>query len=121
MESWTLKWSKLIDLNLLSTLVTIPSSSGVYRLSYQSGDGNKYVFYVGQAENLNARMSQHLNQSETNICIKRMLSNNKCFVRYARVENRRVRDGAELFLHSHYAPSCNLTSPSGPQISINLE
>ena len=116
MESWTLRWSKLIDLNLLSTLLVIPSFSGVYRLSYQSADGRVYVFYVGQAESINARISQHLSPAENNPCI-----NHKCFVRYARVDNCRVRDGAELYLFSHYSPSCNIVTPSGPNISINLE
>lgn len=120
MDSWTLTWSKLIDLNLLTSL-SIPNFSGVYRLSYLSSDGRIYVFYVGQAEDLKGRILQHIGTNETNMCIKRMLSNYRCYIRYARVNDSRVRDGAELYLYRHYSPSCNLVEPSGPQISINLE
>ncbi len=120
MDSWTLTWSKLLEISATTSLI-IPELSGVYRLSYQSSDGNIYVFYVGQADNLRQRINEHTSNSETNLCIKRMLLNFKCFVRYARVDNPNVRDGAERFLYGHYSPSCNSIEPSGSRLVINLE
>ncbi len=121
MQKWTLTWSKLLNLEPLSSLLYIPEVSGVYRLSYRSSDGNIYVFYVGQATNLKERINQHLSQDEANLCIKKMLANYSCFVRYARIDDQEVRNGAESFLYKHYTPSCNITEPFGSNIEVNTE
>lgn len=120
MENWTLTWSKLNEINTLTSILA-PNFPGVYRLSYRSSNGNIYVFYVGQAENLHARVSQHLSTLETNPCVRKMLTNYTCYIRYARVNEQRIRDGAELYLYRHYSPSCNSMEPTGPNISINTE
>lgn len=120
MEDWRLTWSRLIAIIPLSSLF-IPNFPGVYRLSYRSNNGNIYVFYVGQADDLEARITQHLSETETNPCIRKMLLNYTCYVRYARINDQRVRDGAELFLYRHFSPSCNSVEPEGPNISINVE
>lgn len=119
MEHWTLTWSRLIELS--SNNFSLPEFGGVYRLSYQSSDGSIYVFYVGQADDIRKRINDHVSQYETNMCIRKMLLNYKCFVRYARVENLRVRDGAERFLFAHYSPTCNNVLPSGSEMIINLD
>lgn len=119
MENWTLTWSKLNEINISSSLL-IPSLPGVYRLSYRSSNGNIYVFYVGQADDLKARITQHLSQNEVNSCIRKMLTSYTCYIRYARINDRRIRDGAELFLYRHFSPSCNSVEPTGPEISINV-
>lgn len=120
MEEWTLTWSNFRELDIL-TVMTLPELPGVYRLSYQHRNGERYVFYVGQAENLRQRITAHLLSSESNTIIKRYLSMYRCFVRYARVSNSNIRNGAELFLYRHYNPPCNLIVPTGPDIKINTE
>lgn len=120
MENWSLTWSRLIEITPLTSLL-LPSFPGVYRLSYKNNDGKIYVFYVGQADNLQLRINQHLSVNEENVCIKRMLSNNTCYLRYARVNDSRVRSGAELALYRHYSHSCNLIEPSGSNMIINFE
>lgn len=120
MENWTLTWSRLTAITSLTSIL-IPNFTGVYRLSYRSGDGKIYVFYVGQADDLRARITQHLSQNEGNPCIRKMLTSYTCYIRYARVSERRVRDGAERFLYRHFSPSCNTVEPAGPDISINVE
>lgn len=120
MEEWTLTWSRLSLITQAAPLLT-PNLAGVYRLSYRSSDGNIYVFYVGQANDLRARINQHLSSNETNLCIRKMLTSYTCYVRYARIDRPSVRDGAELFLYHYFSPSCNLTEPTGPKISINIE
>lgn len=120
MDNWTLTWSRLIEITPLSALL-LPNFPGVYRLSYRDDNGSIYVFYVGQAENLRDRINQHLSVNEENIGIKSKLSNRTCYMRYARVNNPSVRNGAELFLYHHYSPSANLIEPTGPTININTE
>jgi len=121
MPRWILTWSKLLNLEPLSSLLYVPEVAGVYRLSYRSSDGKIYVFYVGKATNLKRRINQHLSPEENNLCIKKMLTNYSCFVRYARVENENIRDGAEAFLYSYYSPSCNIDEPLGKIVDINTE
>ena len=120
MEVWTLTWSRLIKITPLTSLL-LPSFAGVYRLSYKDSDGTIYVFYVGQADSIQLRIIQHLSVDEENICIKRVLSNYTCYLRYARVNDSRVRSGAELALYRHYLPSCNLIEPTGSLMQINFE
>lgn len=120
MEEWTLTWSRLTAITSLASIL-LPNFPGVYRLSYRSSNGNVYVFYVGQADDLRARINQHTSPNETNLCIRKMLANYTCYIRYARVNDPRVRNGAELFLYRHFSPSCNSTEPIGPQIVINVE
>lgn len=120
MEQWTLTWSRLTTITPLTTIL-IPNFSGVYRLSYRSSDGNIYVFYVGQADDLKARIGQHLSPNETNLCIRKMLTNYTCYIRYARINDFRVRNGAESYLYRHFSPSCNSIEPVGPSIIINIE
>lgn len=124
MNNYILTWSRLIEISPLSLLISsnlLPGFSGVYRLSYKSSDGNIYVFYVGQAENIDERIRSHFSQTETNMCIRKMLSSYACYVRYARVTDPDVRDGAEKFLFKHYSPSCNSIEPFGTDILINIE
>jgi len=121
MEAWELKWSSLIEYNATNASNLAPELSGIYRLSFKSVDGNIYVFYVGKAENLRIRLQQHLLILEPNQCIKKMLQQNTCYFRYARVDSEIVRNSAELALYKHYMPQCNSQIPEGPEIQINYE
>lgn len=119
-EKWTLVWSplkKLTEENLL--LAT--DSSGVYRLSYEANDDKVYVFYTGKSENLRERLLQHFNSQDGNACIAKMLSSATCYFRYAVVNSKAVRNGAERALYIHYKPQCNSLEPDGPDIEINFD
>ena len=119
-DKWTLDWSILKELSE-ENLRQIPSSSGVYRLSYQANDEKIYVFYVGKAENLQQRLLDHLMRRDDNICIGRMLKSAPCYFRYAIVNNEDIRNGAERALYLHYKPQCNSQEPNGPDIEINFD
>ncbi len=121
MEAWELKWSSLLEYNATNVSNIVPDLPGVYRISFKSVDGNIYVFYVGKADNLKTRLQQHLLILEPNQCIKKMIQQNSCYFRYARVNNENVRNGAELALYKHYKPQCNSQIPEGPEIEINYE
>jgi len=121
MENWTLTWTKLTALTegIINSIPT--DKSGVYRLSYKSNDGNYYVFYVGQAEDIKKRLLEHLSVYEENECIKDHLRTKECFFRYAVITRKNVRDATERAAYREYKPSCNYQEPSGSDtIQVNL-
>ncbi len=94
---------------------------GVYRLSYKSSDGNYYVFYVGQAEDIKERLIQHLSANEMNECIKNYLKTEDCFFRYAKITRQSLRDATERKAYREYGPKCNYQEPSGElDVDVNL-
>lgn len=118
----TLNWTKRIPLTETGVR-TIKAVAGVYRLiHHDSGAGKYYVHYVGQAENLNERLSQHLDGSETNNCCQRYLDRYKCYFRAAAVPRQADRDGAEVALYEHFSePSCVERIPDVKPLDINFE
>ena len=115
------KWSNLAEFNNYNISI-IPQRCGLYRLSYKSpSDGKFHVFYVGKAENLQERLSSHLRDTESNLCIRKMLSNYQCAFRYALSESNANLDGTEAFLIAYFKPSCNENVPQIPQIEINID
>jgi excinuclease UvrABC nuclease subunit len=119
-DRWTLTWSSLIPL-IEGSLYSIPTDAGVYRLSYRANNENIYVFYVGKAENLQQRISQHLRGQDDTSCISRMIGSARCYLRYALVSRDYVRSGAERALYKYYKPQCNSQEPSGIDIEINFD
>ncbi|OFX11240.1 MAG: hypothetical protein A3G22_05950 [Alphaproteobacteria bacterium RIFCSPLOWO2_12_FULL_40_11] len=121
MESWTLTWTKLTGLSNSSVTALAGNLAGVYRFSYLAEDGNYYIFYVGQTEDIKKRLLEHLSSSETNVCIKNYLSSKKCFFRYAKITKDYIRNAAEKQMYKQYEPSCNEKEPSGrDDVKVNL-
>lgn len=121
MENWTLTWTRLTK--LLDSFVRELSDDmpGVYRFSYKAEDGNYYVFYVGQAENIKRRLSEHLSSSEQNVCVKNYLATKECFFRYAKITKGYIRDATERQMYKQYEPSCNDKEPAGSDdVKVNL-
>lgn len=111
MEEWTLSWARLTPIEEASSLNdNIP---GVYRLSFRHDDGNYYVFYIGQAEDIKQRLLQHQSSSEANPGIKAYLISKQCFFRYAKITQSHVRDAIERQAYKYYQPRCNETLPQG--------
>ena len=116
-----LNWTERIRLNQ-SGISRIKEVSGIYRLIYYSAEKDKYyVYYVGQAENLNKRLVEHLPDTETNNCCKGYLKNYTCYFRVAGVSNQINRDGAEVALYNHFEPTCVDRIPDADPIDINFE
>ena len=121
MENWTLTWTKLTPLEKKSVEALPNDLPGVYRLSYKAEDGNYYVFYVGKAEDINVRLSQHLSPNEDNVCIKNYISTKSCFFRYAKITESYIRDAAEKQMYKQYEPTCNDKEPEGrDDVKVNL-
>ena len=115
-----LKWSSIILYTLSNVKKSAPLSAGVYRLSFEKDD-KLTVFYVGQADNLDKRLSEHLSDEEQNDCIRRKLKNYTCHFRFAKVASQGDRDCAERALYDHYdEPECNIITPPGEPCDINF-
>ena len=121
MENWTLTWTKLTQLNKNVVEALKNDLPGVYRFSYKSDDGNYYVFYVGQTENIKQRLLEHLSENGEDICIESYLKTKSCFFRYAKITKKYVRDAAERQMYKQYEPDCNDIEPEGSDnIKVNL-
>lgn len=81
----------------------VPSKPGIYRLIYHSGD-KYYVFYIGQSDNLQQRLGEHLNSSEPNVCIKKHLKDYTCYFRYIEISTQAERDKIEKEQIEEYSP-----------------
>jgi len=116
-----LKWTERISLTQ-SGVNRIKAVAGVYRLiNYSRADDKYYVYYVGQADDLNNRLSQHLSGNETNECCQKYLNNYTCYFRAAAISGQADRDGAEVALYNHFKPSCVDRIPDAEPIDINFE
>ena len=115
-----LNWSTRYEYTGSNVNVHAPTSGGVYRLMYKSGDEYQ-VFYVGQAGNIDERLRQHLAGTEPDACIKRHLRDYTCYFRYAEIASIADRNGAERALYDKYKPTCNTIVPPGPPADINFE
>jgi len=113
-----LNWSEL-QLLESSIINSVPSVSGVYRLSYKSADGPYYVFYVGQADNLKERLMQHLNGTNTNSCVATYIKNLKCYFVYTAISETNLKKDTERTIYDHFKPKCNIQLPEGNRIDIN--
>jgi len=96
--------------------------SGVYRLSYLDPKDKKYwVYYVGQAKDLNNRLSDHLIDNEEDLCCQKYLNKYKCFFRAATVSRQEDRDGIEVTLFDHFnKPDCSERKPDVKPIDVNI-
>ena len=116
-----LNWTEQISLTQQG-VNRIKTIAGVYRLVYyDGGKGGYYIYYVGQAEDLNDRLSQHLPGNEKNACCQRHLSNYSCYLRAAAISQQSDRDGVEITLYNHYKPSCVERIPDVDPININFD
>lgn len=118
-SSLELHWSAYQPLTFDNVQRLAPIEGGVYKLAHPNSEGTLTVFYVGQADNLDSRLKEHLSEAETNACIKRKVGRGDAVFAYAKVLGQRDRDGAERALYDFFKPECNQVKPPGPAIPIN--
>ena len=85
-----------------------PSTPGLYLLLFETSTGYE-VFYVGQANNLKKRLSEHLSPREQNPCIKKHLVEYSCYFHCIEFRSRQFLSTFECELIRTYRPPCNLT------------
>ncbi len=114
-----LNWTDLKSLDS-EGVSTISEVGGIYRLSYLNPtDGKLYVYYVGQAANLNSRLGEHQRGQEVNVQCHKYLNGYECYFRAAGV-HKDYRDGAEAALYNHFKPECCERIPNTIPIEINI-
>lgn len=99
-------WSNLYPYTEENIKKYAPPTGGVYRLSYKK-NGSYYVFYIGQSNNLERRLLEHLGPSETDSCIKRHLRDYDCFFRFIEISSLDERNRVERNQIDEYDPPCN--------------
>jgi len=100
------EWSSRYSYTEANVRKYAPTSGGVYRLINKSGDKH-YVFYVGQSDNLERRLLEHLSRSEPDACIKRHLREYNCYFRFIEISSSSERDKVEQEQIDEYNPDCN--------------
>ena len=101
------EWSGRYEYTETNVKRYVPTSGGVYRLIYKKDNDNYIVFYVGQSQNLERRLLEHLASSEQDSCIKRYLENYTCYFRWIEISSQSDRDEIEQEQISKYKPACN--------------
>jgi excinuclease UvrABC nuclease subunit len=99
-----------------------PTNAGVYKIGIKQKDGKLAVRYVGQANDLDRRLKEHLDlKNEQNECLAERLKKYHAEFSFAEVSIQGDRDGAEKALYDFYTPDCNDPDgiPNGPDIEIN--
>ena len=77
----------------------VPIDSGIYLLWVQLKNEKWRCSYVGQADDLEDRLLNHLSKFEENECIKTKASKYVCGFEYAKVSRESDREGIENFLY----------------------
>lgn len=123
MRKLDLNWSDYIKYT--STNVgRVFNKPGVYKISILQNDGSLAVRYVGQTDDLNRRLYEHLDvDNEKNQCLREKLSKYDASFSVAVITSQEDRNGAELALYNHYKPTCNdpKAIPNGPALEINYK
>jgi len=113
-------WATFQKLNVGNIVKNVPESAGVYLLWVQLKDEKWKCYYVGKAENLQARLLEHCSANEENDCIKNNVQNHISGYEFAKISKQSDRDGIEKFLYDQYKTECNKQDPGGEPISVNL-
>jgi excinuclease UvrABC nuclease subunit len=116
------EWSFWLDYTHDNVQRYAPMSAGVYVLATKLKNGNVLIFYVGQAEDLDKRLKEHLSENEPNKCVRDEVKNYLCAFRYAKVSSQADRDRAERALYNRFTPKCNDPDriPDVPGVEINF-
>lgn len=113
-------WSTFQNLTKENVNQDVPKNAGVYLLWVKLNNGNWRCYYVGQADDLERRLLEHLAESEGNKCIKKYVQEHTSGYEYAKVSTQSDRSGIEKFLYDNYKPECNEKDPGGSVLTVNL-
>ena len=113
------EWTKPYSFYEEQVKYTVPKKEGIYQLSNHS----EGVFYVGQSDNLQRRLLEHLSDEEKNVCIKGKLEF-QVYFRFALLKNEKERLCAESFMYQYFKKdtglACNDKELSETPCEINL-
>ena len=102
----------------------VPTKAGVYKILVKQQDDTLKVRYVGQADDLDRRLKEHLDlENEQNECLAERIRKYHTEFSFAEINTQDDRNDAEKALYYHYKSICNDPDaiPNGPDIEINYE
>jgi len=115
-----LDWYKVEPYNK-QKMGNVTNEAGIYIISALQKDNSYVARYVGQTNDLNSRLLEHLEENEQNEKLRYYVENIKLKVSYAKVKNQEDRDAIELYLFNFLNPKCNINKPpSDYEIEVNL-
>lgn len=91
----TLAWQRYLPFILANVQAYAPLQGGVYKIAVNLTDGKKRVVYVGQADDLDARLKDHLSEWESNVELYTLVRQYECSFALAAVPLQADRDAAE--------------------------
>ena len=96
----------------------VPEKAGIYIISTkQETDKAFEVKYVGHADNLRVRASEHWSKKEKNEELKAHIAEDYIMkFNYSEIESRADREGMELYLYDMFEPPLNPGPPRGSTI-----
>ena len=111
-----LKWNKTEPPNFLN----VPERPGIYIISTRQETDHEYeVKYVGQADNLLARVKEHWSKKEKNPGLKSHIAEKYIMkFNFSIVNSKPEREGMELYLYEIFKPPFN-KKPSSAKTAIN--
>jgi excinuclease UvrABC nuclease subunit len=115
----TLAWQRYLPLNLANVRAYAPMKAGVYKIALNLVSGKKRVVYVGQADDLDSRLKDHLSEWESNLELYSLVRQYQCSFALALVPLQDDRDAAERALYLNFRPPCNDQEPSGPAYLVS--
>lgn len=110
----TLQWQRYLPFTLANVQAYAPLKAGVYKIAVSLLNGKRQVVYVGQADDLDSRLKDHLSEWESNRNLYSLVRQYQCSFAFALVPLQGDRDAAERALFLNFRPSCNGQEPSGP-------
>ena len=107
------QWQKTDAHRNTATNILYPiHKAGIYLYTTLSGK----PIYVGKAEDLEKRFSEHLSDNENNKELLQFLRTQPAVLYYLEVEREEDRQGIELYLFSQLQPQYNNITPSAQRI-----
>jgi len=119
-----LRWQGYYDYteeNVIKHVLKDPRLPGVYKIAELQTFGVLVPFYVGQTDNLNKTLLNHLNEKEKNECLKKEIEDKICCFKFAPVIEEKERKDILFTLYEHYHPFCNKEIKEGSSVKINFQ
>jgi len=115
-----ISWSNFQRLNRENIYKYAAPSPGVYILWKKVAKYEWSCFYVGQAQNVERQLLDHLTSNEPNRSLRETIATSICGFQFAGIFKQPDRDAIEQFLFDKYQPECNVQDPGGVPALVNL-
>lgn len=115
-----INWSNFQRLSRENVSKYAVASPGVYILWKKVARYEWSCFYIGQAQNLEQQLMEHISSTETNRYLKETIATSICGFQFSAIIKQPDRDAIEQYLFDKYQPECNFQDPGGIPTLVNL-